>query len=169
MITNAKWPTKTFLMAKYCLIALNDICSYHIRYGYLDGLDDVDLSLSGLIGSSKQVKQAQTFKQFNLQLIPSVLVCWQSLRCGLRLPVLLWAPGDLSHFYLFLLVDSSWWLIGPIDLGRWDCSNYRKSQVTGDLDPDTLAHLVAVPRLVKAFNNIKKLKPKSQIPSPKTR
>ena len=57
-------------MAKYCLIALNDICSYHIRYGYLDGLDDVDLSLSGLIGSSKQVKQAQTFKQFNLQLIP---------------------------------------------------------------------------------------------------
>ena len=47
-------------MAKYCLIALNDICSYHIRYGYLDGLDDVDLSLSGLIGSSKQVKQ--TFK-----------------------------------------------------------------------------------------------------------
>ena len=28
---------------------------YMIRYGYLDGLDDVDLSLSGLIGSSKQV------------------------------------------------------------------------------------------------------------------
>ena len=27
--------------------------SYMIRYGYLDGLDDVDLSLSGLIGSSK--------------------------------------------------------------------------------------------------------------------
>ena len=28
-----------------------------IRYGYLDGLDDVDLSLSGLIGSPKQVEQ----------------------------------------------------------------------------------------------------------------
>ena len=28
-----------------------------IRYGYLDGLDDVDLSLSGLIGSSKQVER----------------------------------------------------------------------------------------------------------------
>ena len=144
-------------MAKYCLIALNDICSYHIRYGYLDGLDDVDLSLSGLIGSSKQVKQAQTFKQFNMQLISSVLVCGQSLRCGLRLPVLLWAPGALSQFYLFLLVDRtvcSWWL--NYLLG---CSNYGKSQVTGDLDPDTLAHLVAVPRLVATFDNHRNRKP----------
>ena len=55
---------------------------------------------------------------------------------------------------LFLLIDRtvcSWWL--NYLLG---CSNYGKSQVTGDLDPDTLAHLVAVPRFVKAFNNIQK-------------
>ena len=32
-----------------------DACTWHTRYGYLDGLDEVDLSLSGLIGSSKQV------------------------------------------------------------------------------------------------------------------
>ena len=55
----------------------------------------------------------------NIQTIQSVLVCGQSLRCGLCLPVFLWAPGALSQFYLFLLVDSSWWLIGPLVLDGW--------------------------------------------------